>query len=141
MPRIKLSVLPLERLQAEIQRRMKELPKLIKQRDELNRRIAEMGVADVQAEGKVARGRPKAAKAAKAGRRRRPKARNKVSLVDSLAAALKVKGSLSVGEAVDAVKAAGYKSNSRIFRTIVNQTLAKVKRFKKVGRGQYALAD
>lgn len=139
MPRMKLSVLPLSRLQAEIERRMKELPKLIKQRDELNRRITELGAeVQTQTDVKVVRGKGKAAKARKG---RRPKARNKVSLVDTLAAALKVKGSLSVGEAVDAVEAAGYKSNSRIFRTIVNQTLAKVKKFKKVGRGQYALAD
>ena len=143
MPRIKLSNLPIDRLHAEIQRRLRDLPNLIRQRDELTRQIAELenlGLAQpakpTKAAGKRRGPKPGAAK----GRRRR-KARNAISLSDALAAALKAKGSLSVGDAVQAVQAAGYKSNSKIFRTIVNQTLAKVKRFKKVGRGQYALAQ
>ncbi len=140
MPRMKLSNLPVDRLHAEIQRRLRNLPKLIRQRDELNRQIEELE--------KLGMAKPAAAKAAPkrrgrkpgAGKGRRRKARNAVSLSDALAAALKAKSPLSVGDAMQAVKAAGYKSNSKIFRTIVNQTLAKEKRFKKISRGQYALA-
>ena len=62
-----------------------------------------------------------------------------MSLVASLQQLLTGK-QMGVNEMTKAVQEAGYKSNSKIFRTIVNQTLAKEKRFKKVGRGQYALA-
>lgn len=145
MPRIKLSNLPVDQLHAEIQRRLRDLPKLIRQRDELIRQIEELeglGLAQPAAETKAPakrRGRKPAAIAGK-GRRRR-KARNAVSLSDTLASVLKEKGPLSVGDAVQAVLNAGYKSNSKIFRTIVNQTLSKEKRFKKVGRGQYAFSE
>ncbi len=47
---------------------------------------------------------------------------------------------LSVGEAVEAVQRAGYKTSSNNFRTIVNQQLIAAKNkklFKKVARGQY----
>jgi hypothetical protein len=136
MPRLKLSLLSTDKLQAEIQRRMKILPKLIRQRDELNRQIEALSGTVAEVKAPIAKAKP--VRAAK-GRRRR-KARNEVSLTSALATALKDKGPLSVGEATEAVQKAGYKSNSKIFRTIVNQTLAKVKQFKKVGRGQYALA-
>ena len=39
----------------------------------------------------------------------------------------------------DAVQRAGYKTSSSTFRTIVNITLIKSGRFKKVSRGQYTL--
>ena len=146
MPRVKLSNLPVDQLHAEIQRRLRDLPKLTRQRDELTRQIEELeglGLAKPAAEEKAPakrRGRkPGPAKGAKGGRRR--KARNAISLSDALTGAMKAKGPLSVGDAMQAVQEAGYKSNSKIFRTIVNQTLAKEKRFKKVGRGTYALAE
>jgi hypothetical protein len=45
---------------------------------------------------------------------------------------------MSVAEAMAAVKAAGYKTNSNSFRISVNATLLKFKkRFKKVARGIY----
>jgi hypothetical protein len=53
--------------------------------------------------------------------------------------ALKAKGKLTVAEAADAVLAAGYKSKSKNFQNIVGITLSKDKRFKRVGRGVYAL--
>jgi hypothetical protein len=45
---------------------------------------------------------------------------------------------MRVGEIVDAVKSAGYKSNSASFKNIVNQMLIKErKRFQQVDRGIY----
>ena len=61
------------------------------------------------------------------------------SLIHLLVEALAAKGKLTVAEAVDAVLAAGYKSKSKLFKLIVNQALAKNKRFKRVGKGLYTL--
>ncbi|MEM9082824.1 MAG: hypothetical protein AAGB34_04445 [Planctomycetota bacterium] len=44
---------------------------------------------------------------------------------------------MSVTDAAHAVQQAGYATTSDNFRTIVNQTLLKDKRFKRVARGQY----
>jgi hypothetical protein len=65
--------------------------------------------------------------------------RNEVSLPDAMEAALKKKGTLRVGEIVDAVLAGGYHSKSANFRGIVNQTLIKDKRFVSTDRGVYQL--
>ncbi|MEO1129536.1 MAG: hypothetical protein AAFX05_07495, partial [Planctomycetota bacterium] len=67
-------------------------------------------------------------------RGRRP--RNEASLADSLTKLLRNKA-MSVTDAAQAVQDAGYKTTSPNFRTIVNQTLLKDKRFKRVARGQY----
>lgn len=61
---------------------------------------------------------------------------NKVSLVDALSTALQGK-TLSIGEAIDAVRKAGYKSASPNFRTMVNIALIKKDRFKRVTKGRY----
>ena len=65
--------------------------------------------------------------------------RNEVSLPAAMEAALQKKGTLKVGEIVDAVLASGYRSKSANFRGIVNQTLIKDKRFVSTGRGIYQL--
>jgi hypothetical protein len=44
---------------------------------------------------------------------------------------------MSVDEAMQAVLAAGYQSTSSSFRKIVNLTLARSSRFKRVERGRY----
>jgi hypothetical protein len=56
-----------------------------------------------------------------------------------LAESLKAKGKLTLAEAAEASLAAGYKSKSKDFRNLVSMTLSKDKRFKRVGRGVYAL--
>ena len=43
MAKARLANLPVEVIQAEIQRRLSKLPELLKQRDQLNRQIAELG--------------------------------------------------------------------------------------------------
>jgi len=68
------------------------------------------------------------------GVRKRP--HNDANLADSLAEVLKNK-TMSVTGVADAVRQAGYRTSAANFRTIVNQTLIKDKRFKRVSRGQY----
>jgi hypothetical protein len=46
---------------------------------------------------------------------------------------------LSVGDILQKVHAAGYRSNSANFRALINQTLIKEKRFVSAGRGIYQL--
>ena len=104
MRRSRLSTIAIAVLQQEIQRRQKMLPRLIAQRDALNREIAELqGLAEpaVQKEAK-----PQAA--SKKARRRR--ARNKIGLADALSQFLKGKAKVTVGEAMEGVLAAGYRA-------------------------------
>ena len=134
MPRTaKLANVSLEALEKEIRRRRKLLPSLIAKRDEMNRQIAELETLGLPAR----KARPGRGSAKKAKPRRR--AKNKLSLADALAGVLKGKKSMSVAEAAEAVLAGGYKTTSAAFKSIVNQTLIKDKRFKSVSRGQYTL--
>jgi len=61
------------------------------------------------------------------------------SLRDVLAKVMTGKDSVTVAEALAAVLGAGYKTQAKDFRFIVNKTLARDDLFKKVGRGRYAL--
>ncbi len=68
--------------------------------------------------------------------------RNEKSLVETMKDVLTKAGAagLSVGDIMEGVKSAGYKSNADNFRGIINQTLLKEKKhFKKVDRGVYAV--
>ena len=66
--------------------------------------------------------------------RTRPK--NDQNLSDALVGVLSGQV-MGVSEVADAVQKAGYKTSSDNFRVIVNQTLLRDKRIKKVARGQY----
>ena len=135
MPKSKLARVPLKDLEREIQRRREELPKLIAQRDELDCRIAEI-------EGLAApKRRAKKAKRAVARKRRvsRKPAKGTLTLNAALAQVLKGKRSVSVAEATEGVLALGYTSRAKDFRFLVNQTLRKDDRFKRIARGVYAL--
>ncbi len=135
MPRPKLEKVTVEELKREIARRQKSLAKLTAKRDALNGQIAELESLGLVAKPAAKRGRkPGRKRGRKAGR-----APQAGSLINLLVQALEAKGKLSVAEAVDAVLAAGYKSKSKSFKLIVNQALAKSKRFKRVGKGVYAL--
>jgi hypothetical protein len=131
-----LATVPLAALQAEIARRQKLLPKLIAQRDALSREIAQLEGAMEKLGGETAA--PKAPKAA-AKRRRRKLPKNKINLADALAAFMKGREKVTVGEAMEGVLAAGYKSNASDFRGVVNNMLLADKRFKKVERGVFTL--
>ncbi len=133
MRRSRLSTVAISVLQQEIQRRQKMLPKLVAERDALNREIAELqGLAEPDG-----RKTAKPQVATKRGRRRR--AKNKISLADALLQFLKGKAKVTVGEAMEGVLSAGYKTKSKAFRNGVNKTLLEDKRFKSVGRGEFAL--
>ena len=134
MPRSRLSTMSIADLRHEIERRQKLLPKLIAQRDALSREITELqALATPQARKAT---KPEAAP--KKTRRRR-RAENKVGLADALALFLKGKKNVSIGDAMEGVLAAGYKTTSKDFRKVVNKTLLTDKRFKKTGRGVFAL--
>jgi hypothetical protein len=157
--RSSLKTVSLSELQAEVARRASDVGGLIAERDELAARVAELdeqiqllsslsGSATPARRGPgrpaKKRGRPAGSKNRTTKRatkrtpgRKRPK--NSMNLSESMAKMLKGK-TMGVNEAATNVQKAGYKTNSANFRTIVNQTLIKDPRFKKVARGQYTAA-
>lgn len=117
-------------LQAEINRRQRAVGKLVKQRNRLVSKLTRLERQIADAGGDVGARRGGAVSG-----RRRPK--NEHNLSESLHALLKGK-TMSVTDATAKVQAAGYKTTSPSFRTIVNQTLINHSNlFKRVGRGQY----
>ena len=134
MPRSRLSTLSIADLRQEIERRQKLLPKLIVQRDAMNREIAALQSLAAPAARQAVK--PEAAPKTP---RKRHRARNKVGLADALGAFMKGKKKVAIGEAMEGVLASGYKSNARDFRSVVNNMLLTDKRFKKIGRGEFAL--
>lgn len=137
-----LSTMTLDDLQREIERRQRAGSDLLMKRERLARELAEVeaqlamiGLAHAAPMRKRAGRPPKGAAPRRGGGGRRP--RNEMNLVEALHQALQGK-TLSVSEAADAVQAAGYKTSSPNFRTIVNQALiTKKDRFRKVERGRY----
>ena len=125
-------------LRAELNRRQSGVATLQRRHDVLMRQAAEiadeiaaMGGGVVGATGRRGPGRPPGRPA---GRRTRP--HNELSLVEALQKALSSR-TLSVTEAAQQVQTAGYRTSSANFRTIVNQTLIKSNKFRKVSRGKY----
>ncbi len=126
-----LGSISLDDLEREMRRRQREVSKIVTKRDRLAAQLAEcdaqikaLGGVSAGSYGTTATGRP----------RRRPQ--NDSNLSDALLGVLK-STTMSVTEAAEAVQKAGYQTTSSSFRTIVNQTLIKDPRFKKVSRGQY----
>lgn len=114
-------------LAKEMSRRQREMSRLQRKRERLASQL-QMLDAELQAVGALS------AMSAGGGTRVRPK--NESSLADALVKVLKNK-TMGVSEAAEAVRAAGYQSNSANFRTVVNQTLIKDDRFENVSRGKY----
>jgi DNA-binding transcriptional MerR regulator len=73
------------------------------------------------------------------GRGAGTRARNEKSLLETLEDVLKGGKPMKVGDIAEAAQKSGYRSNSANFRSIVNQTLIKDKRFGSAGRGVYQL--
>lgn len=124
-----LDNLSLDELQREMARRESQMKRLVTKRDRLIEQLREVEdeiqtLGGAGAFGMTAGGRP----------RRRPQ--NDSSLSEALLALLKNQ-TMSVTQASEEVQRAGYQTTSSSFRTIVNQTLIKDPRFKKVSRGQY----
>lgn len=119
-----MSLSDLERLIAkrrhEIDRLLRKRRKLEAKLDKIDQQIAALG-----------------GNGAAVGRRgSRP--RNAVSLNEAIASVLeKASKPLGVPEITQKVLATGYRSSSPAFKSIVNQTLIKDKRFKAIARGIY----
>jgi hypothetical protein len=133
-----LSGFSLDTLNAELRRRQRAVRTLQRRHANvmakaarLEDQIRELG-GDPFSSGRAGRrgpGRPRGS-----GGGRRP--RNEKNLVEALAGVLSNK-TMSVTDVAEAVQKAGYRTGAANFRTIVNQTLIKSDRFKRVGRGQY----
>jgi len=138
--RSKLSIVPTAALHAEIERRRKLLPELLALRVQIDAKIAELGgSADQPTRASAPTPAPSAKMPGRKPGRKAKRVKNAMNLSDALVAAFTGKSQMGVADAADAVLASGYKSNSKIFRTIVNQSLLKDKWFKKAGRGVYVL--
>lgn len=134
-------------LRAEIARREKGAAKLAKKHSLLSRALAslESQLAEFGLSGGKRRGRPPGSKNKKhtvRGRKPGRKAgrklpKNKQSLGDALAAAVRAGSVVSPAEAMKKVQAAGYKSTAKKFGIVVALRLANDKRFKRKGRGLY----
>lgn len=137
---------PTAELQREMERRASQVGDMVRERDALMVRISELdaeiaafgGGPAVSAKPGRRPGRPRKA-AAEGGATGRKRPKNDMSLAEALAKLLRNR-TMGVTEITSAVQKAGYKTNAENFRTIVNQTLIKDPRFKKISRGQYTAA-
>lgn len=142
-----LSHVSFAELQRELDRRLSQVDELVAERESLLARLEELDSQIAAAGGPAGPGRPRKVSGRRtrsAGRargtgvgRKRPK--NSMSLAEAMQKLLRNK-TMSVTEIASAVQKAGYRTNAENFRTIVNQTLIKDDRFKKVARGQYTAA-
>ena len=121
-----LSRVSIGELQSELARRQRQVGTLERKRERLAEQLeaVEAELAELGALGGITVG----------GVRKRPQ--NDMNLAEALAKTLKGK-TMSVTDVTEAVQKQGYRTSAANFRTIVNQTLIKDKRFKKVSRGQY----
>jgi hypothetical protein len=128
-----LRSLSVPELQHELRRRQRRLPALQRRRDRFAQRLAAIDDQISALDGSATSGR-----GARGAAGHRTYARNEMTLVDALSQVLKGK-TMRVPEAVEAVKKAGYQTSATPlgFRTMVNITLGKKDRFKRVARGQY----
>lgn len=137
---IGLANLTTRQLAAELARRQKALPRLLKKQAKLEKQLAAVNgqIADLSGETAPAGAVVMMAKGP---------ARRKVSgtppregsLKWHLVKALAGTKGLGIAEAVAAVAASGYKSQSKDFRLLVNQTLLNEPEFEKVRRGIFTV--
>src|SRR5690242_15909975 len=120
-----LSLAQIERL---LRKRRTEIARLTRKRDRLQSRLDA-----VNQQLAAVSGGPGGAGGAHS------RARNEVSLQDTLVQVMGKGGPMSVSDILDGVLATGYRSHSANFRGIVNQTLIKDKRFNAVRRGVYQM--
>ncbi|MEM1423478.1 MAG: hypothetical protein AAGH64_05685 [Planctomycetota bacterium] len=128
MPAAELNEKSIAELKNEIKRRERQLTTLHRRREKLVSQLAEIDEQIAELGGTASGASPIGG-----GRKRY---RNDSNLADALVDLLKTQ-TLSVTAAAIEVQKAGYKTTSPNFRTIVNQTLLRDKRFKRVGRGLY----
>jgi hypothetical protein len=142
-----LSMMSNDQLYAELERRRQladvRRAELLAELESLDMMMGGPGIARTAAPRRRGPGRPPGSKnRARAGRPKGQRGRPRgsgggKSLVQSLHGVLRGK-TMGVAEVSDAVQAAGYKTASANFRTIVNQALINnPDKFRKVSRGQY----
>lgn len=119
-----LDGLSTEDLQAELRRRERQITQLHRKRERLVRQLEDID-AQIIAEGGIV---------GDASTRKR--FRNDSNLADALVDLLS-EHTMTVTEATQRVQDAGYRTTAANFRTIVNQTLIRDERFKRVARGLY----
>ncbi len=125
-------------LMREVARRERQAGKLAEERERLLARIEEID-AELSALGDA----PIAARtmrvSKKRGGKRGPRPKNSMTLEEAIVKTLNGK-TMGVTEIAQAVLKSGYKTNAENFRTMVNQTLLRSDRIKKVARGKYTTA-
>ena len=131
MARISLEKISTKEILAEITRRKKERTTLLREKTALTRRLKAID-AELGAMGKKKSARRPAKKNQK-------RARNVMTLPEAMLKVMSEDKAMSVPEIASAASKAGYKSTSKTFHTIIYQTLARDKRFKKTDRGQYVV--
>ncbi|MCY2928641.1 MAG: hypothetical protein NTV86_03945, partial [Planctomycetota bacterium] len=99
----------------------------------------DMQIADASGEAVAAGTRVKKARGLRANRKASSTPPREGSLKWHLVKALAGKKALGIAEAVAAVAASGYKSQSKDFHLLVNQTLLNSPEFKKVKRGIFTV--
>lgn len=125
-------------IQEELRRRQRGLPKLYAQLKKAEAKVVSLTDAIRMLEGVSSQRQPGRRRTSGLTKRGTPRIRpeNKKNLIEVLAGVLKGK-TLTVSEAMARAKTAGYKTTSPNFRVIVNQTLIKSSKFKKVSHGKY----
>lgn len=133
-----MNIVELQRILGE---RKRQLDKLSRRREKLQKQIDAID-ADMAKVAGAGGGGSNSAGGSNGSGRTGTRAKNDRPLPDYIEEALGKAGKpMRVGDIVDAVKAAGYKSNSAAFKNIVNQMLIKErKRFAQIDRGIYGLA-
>lgn len=132
-----LSRYSFDELAGELARRQESL---MAEREELVGRLAEIDEAlgsERPASPRVSKQVSEKARKApgrRASGRKRPK--NDMTLEEAMASVLDGK-TMGVSDLAEAVLASGYKTGAANFRTMVNQTLIRSDRFRKVSRGKY----
>jgi len=134
MKRIRLRAYSTAELKTEIARRVSRVKKLYATRRRLLKHLKKVE-AELAAIGETLNSSSFDGQSSAAGRRHK----NKANLVDVMARVMQGKEPLRVPEIAKAVKRAGYRSQSRFFRSMIVQQLLKDERFRRVGRGQYVL--
>jgi hypothetical protein len=129
-----LNIAELEQI---LEQRRTELNRLYKQRSEAEKKLAGIDRQIAKVEGAaLGNGRRRGGGGGGTGTR----VRNERPLPDVIEEVLRAGGgAMKVGEIMDGVLAAGYRSGSANFKGIVNQMLIKDRRFGQVERGVYQL--
>lgn len=128
---VSMTISELENL---LDNRRRKLDELKRDRDKLQRQLDTIDSKISSLNGRGGRRTGGGGNGSAAGR-----TKNAQSLVSTIETVLRGSGNkpMNVGDIVQGVQSAGYRSSSANFRALLNQTLIKDKRFSSAGRGMY----